>query len=65
MADGTKAPRIRVGEDYCRRDESGSLIETGWIDPEDGHEHPHVKNGKPFIDASSPAATVPFDQAWT
>lgn len=61
--------RIKVGEDYAIRDESGTLIETGWIDPEDGSEHPDVERfglhaGKPKIDGANPAAMVPFDQKW-
>jgi hypothetical protein len=59
-------PRIRVGADYARRDEIGTLIETGWIDPEDGSEHRDMElDGKtPKIVASNPAAMVPWNQEW-
>lgn len=59
-------PRIRVGEHFARRDEAGTLVETGYVD-EDGVEHGDLDfvSGKPKLDASNPAAAVPWDQKWT
>lgn len=58
--------RIRVGEFYAKRDETGTLFETGYVD-NDGVEHidTDIVSGKPRIDASSPAATVPWNQQWS
>lgn len=65
VADYSHLPRIRVGENYARRNEEGTLVETGYID-EDGVEHrdKDAVSGKDRIDASSPAATVPWNQKW-
>lgn len=62
---GVKGPRIRVGDEYARRDETGKLIETGFIDT-DGNEMQDIDwvSGKPKIDASNCAAAVPWNQEW-
>lgn len=66
----THLPRIRVGEYFARRDETGKLVETGFIDDE-GVEHrdkmPHPDQDdvrQDRIDGSNPAASVPYDQKW-
>ena len=66
MPDYSHLPRIRVGEDFARRDEQGRLVETGWIDA-DGVEHrdKDVVSGKDRIDPTNPAAMVPWNQKWT
>jgi hypothetical protein len=65
MSEFAHLPRIRVGENFARRDESGKLVETGWID-EDGVEHrdKFPATGKDRIDGTNPAATVPYNQQW-
>jgi hypothetical protein len=66
MSEHSHLPRIRVGESFARRDETGTLVETGWIDPEDGREHVDVDfvSGKTKLDPSNPAAAVPWNQQW-
>lgn len=66
MSDYSHLPRIRVGENYARRDENGVLVETGWIDPEDGSEHrdKELTTHADRIDATNPAAMVPWNQQW-
>lgn len=61
----THLPRIRVGEHFARRDEFGTLVETGWIDDE-GVEHrdKEMTTGRDKIDATNPAAFVPTTQEW-
>lgn len=66
MADEFKhLPRIRVGEYFARRDETGTLVETGYID-EDGVEwrDKELTTGKDRLDPSNPAAAVPWNQEW-
>ena len=59
-------PRIRVENYYARRDENGTLVETGWIDPKTGIEYPDTEmtSNKPIIDGANPAAMVPVRQEW-
>lgn len=61
----THLPRIRVGEYFARRDETGKLVETGWIDA-DGVEQrdKELTTGLDRIDGSNPAASVPYNQQW-
>lgn len=61
----THLPRIRVHDNFARRDETGTLVETGWID-EEGVEHrdKELVSGKDKIDATNPAAMVPWNQKW-
>ena len=70
MPDYRHLPRIRVGEYFARRDETGTLVETGFVDDEGVEHRDKSMNANEDgtrddrIDGSNPAASVPWNQKW-